>query len=71
MNTVEYGKCDICRKEDTLSRKYYHYDIECECCLSGGEKKHFVYVSHCKNCEPKPPETIRPHLIRIPKEKIK
>lgn len=63
MESQEYGKCDICKKENTLSRKYYHYDIECECHLSGGKKEHFEIVRYCKDCKPKPPKEIRPYLL--------
>ena len=62
----EFGKCDICGKEAPLSRKYYHYDIDCECCHSiiNSKNHHFELVRHCKNCEPKPPKWIR--LVKKP-----
>lgn len=28
---IEFGKCDYCGKETTVQRKYYHYDIKCDC----------------------------------------
>lgn len=49
---IGFGKCDICLKPGELSRKYYYYDIKCECC-SGD---HFEIVHYCKNCKPKPPD---------------
>jgi hypothetical protein len=50
---AEYGPCGICGRETTLVRKYYRYDIKCDCCTP----RHFQFVSHCSGCEPKPPET--------------
>lgn len=58
----EYGKCQICSKEAPLRRKYYHYNIECECCSSGGKPQHFEIVWYCKDCQPKPPRKVTIHL---------
>lgn len=58
MGEVEYGKCEICGKETYLSRKYYHYNIKCECC----SPTHFVLIRHCKDCIPKPPMEIKVYL---------
>jgi hypothetical protein len=64
MNGIEVveGKCNMCGKRAQLTRKYYHYDIKCEC----HSPKHFEIVWHCKNCTPKPPEkmtiTMEPSL---------
>ena len=55
MGEIEFGRCEICGKEAPLSRKYYYYDIKCECC----SPKHFVYIAHCKDCIPKPPREIK------------
>jgi len=50
---VEIGWCDICNKPDVqLIRKYYNYDIKCEC----HSPNHFEIVWHCKDCKPTPPE---------------
>ena len=57
MGDIEYGLCDICKEETTLSRKYYYYDIPCDCC-NGKKDKHFEIVRHCFLCEPKPPRVI-------------
>lgn len=57
MGDGEYGKCDMCGKESTLNRKYYHYDIDCECCMSP-DKRHFQIVRYCESCTPKPPHRI-------------
>lgn len=55
---VEVGTCDICKTESVpLNRKYYYYDIECECCNSI-EDDHFEIVRHCGKCEPKPPSKV-------------
>lgn len=48
---IEFGKCDICKKESTLQRKYYKYDIKCEC----HSPYHFEIVKYCKDCKPKEP----------------
>lgn len=53
MGDIEKGKCDICGNESQLSRKYYYYDINCQC----HGPKHFEIVRHCRSCKPKPPET--------------
>jgi hypothetical protein len=52
---IEYGACEVCYKEAPLSRKYYHYDIKCEC----HSPKHFEIVRHCKDCTPKEPKTTK------------
>ena len=48
---IEKGKCDICGKEANIKRKYYYYNIECDC----HSPKHFEIVYHCKDCVPRPP----------------
>lgn len=48
---IEFGKCDICGNEDNLQRKYYKYDIKCEC----HSPYHFEIVRHCKECKPVEP----------------
>lgn len=46
------GKCDVCHTENvSLSRKYYHYNIKCEC----HSPNHAEFVSHCGNCVPVEP----------------
>ena len=52
----EYGVCDICKNERFLNRKYYYYDIECEC----HSPKHFEIVRHCSSCVP-----VEPSLTKI------
>lgn len=52
MGDAMYGKCDCCGKDSGLKRKYYYYDVVCDCC-SGDT--HFHIVNHCRDCEPKPP----------------
>ena len=61
MGDVEFGKCDICGKETTLNRKYYHYDIKCDCC----SPKHFEIVRHCKDCKPQPPKYVKVYIKPI------
>ncbi len=52
---IEFGKCDICKDDKPLQRKYYHYEIKCEC----HSPKHFEFVSHCKDCVPIEPTTTK------------
>lgn len=52
MGDIESGKCDICRKFSYLNRKYYRYDIKCEC----HSPYHFDLVYHCNDCTPTPPK---------------
>ena len=63
---IEMGYCDICHKYEQLQRKYYNYNINCDCC---GGQYHFEAVKYCKNCKPKPPEWIRAQVNPIQKEK--
>jgi hypothetical protein len=49
--SVEYGICDICKKEAILQRTYFRYDIKCEC----HSPYHFEMIRHCNNCIPKEP----------------
>ena len=52
---IEMGYCDICHKYKQLQRKYYNYNINCECC---GGQYHFEIVKYCEDCTPKPPKRI-------------
>ena len=52
MRDVEVGICDTCGENRALSRKYYYYDINCQC----HGPKHFEIVKHCSACIPQPPE---------------
>ena len=52
---VEYGNCDICNIQNTLNRKYYYYDIHCECCSNDD---HFEIVRYCNYCNPKLPSVV-------------
>lgn len=52
---IEYDKCDICGNKDLLQRKYYRYDIKCEC----HSPYHFEVVKYCKNCKPREPHETR------------
>lgn len=58
--SVEYGKCEICGKETTLNRTYFHYGFMCDC----HNKDHFDFVRHCKDCVPKPPERTKVMFTR-------
>lgn len=53
MLAIEYGRCDVCGKENQLHRMYIRYpDIKCAC----HSPCHFDLVMHCKDCTPKVPE---------------
>ena len=58
MGEVEFGTCDICGDEFSLNRKYYRYDIKCDCC-NRKEDNHFEIVRYCNNCIPKPPKYVK------------
>ena len=61
MNDQEFGTCDICGGEFPLARKYYYYDIKCDCC-NYKESPHFEIVRYCSTCEPKPPLQVKVHI---------
>ena len=69
MGEGEYGKCEVCAKEATLERKYFHYDIKCDC----HSPNHFEMVRHCSDCTPKPPEKttvcIKPNVTKQASER--
>lgn len=52
MADIERGQCDICGNISDLNRKYYHYDIKCEC----HSPCHFELVRHCATCIPTEPK---------------
>ena len=55
MGNVEIETCSVCDKKDVpILRKYYYYDIKCDCC-NGATDNHFEIVRHCNQCAPKPP----------------
>lgn len=64
MPDIERGECDICGIESDLKRKYYHYDIKCECCRG----KHFEIVRYCDKCQPKAPRDISAIVKSIEEE---
>lgn len=64
---VEHNKCSVCGKEGPVLRKYFRYDIDCDCCV-GDHHFHFVY--HCNGCEPKEPETTKISLLTSTLHKI-
>lgn len=56
---IEMGTCEICGRENVqLMRKYYRYDIECEC----HSPHHFELIRHCSECKPWPPRFIKVQL---------
>ena len=59
MGDIEKGICSVCKKICAGNRKYYHYNIDCECC---GGNTHFEIVFHCNDCIPIEPKEIRPIL---------
>jgi len=52
----EVGECSVCRRDSVIMRKYYYYDVKCDCC--NGDS-HFVIVRHCGDCAPKAPTKIQ------------
>lgn len=64
MGDIEQGTCDICKQDKPLQRKYYYYDIKCECCRTE-EGQHFEIVFHCNDCIPKPPLRVKVSLTPI------
>lgn len=62
MAEIEMGRCEFCgRNGVSLNRKYYYYNVDCECCGAkhNGKKVHFEIRYHCSDCEPKPPREIK------------
>jgi len=68
MSEVEIDYCDICHKKKQIQRKYYYYDINCECC---GGPQHFEIVKYCTECKPVPHHWITAIVIPTSKEKYK
>lgn len=48
---VEFGKCDYCGRETNVKRKYFYYNIKCDC----HSPRHFEIRYYCKDCTPRPP----------------
>ena len=58
MGEQEFNACSICGEKTIVERKYYYYDIKCDCC-SSANNKHFEIVWYCRKCKPVPPRKIR------------
>jgi hypothetical protein len=58
MGDMEFGMCPYCKEEKPLNRKYYRYDIKCEC----HSPQHFEIVWYCKDCTPIEPIETKIHL---------
>lgn len=58
MGEQESGTCETCQHFGPISRKYYYYDVKCDCC-GNVKNQHFEIVRHCEKCEPKSPEIIK------------
>jgi hypothetical protein len=67
MNNIEYGICDICGREANLQRKYYHFNIKCECHLP----THSEMVKYCSDCVPLRPAETTIEIFDPIDEKIK
>lgn len=62
---MELGKCDVCETKDVVvNRKYYHYDIKCEC----HSPTHFEIVRYCDKCKDKVKPPIKTTIIIKPIE---
>ena len=48
---MQFGKCDICKKQTIVESKFYHYGFKCDC----HSPEHFERVNYCKDCVPKRP----------------
>jgi hypothetical protein len=51
MSVIEYGKCEVCGKENVLKRTYFRYGFKCQC----HSPEHFEIVRHCADCVPQKP----------------
>lgn len=49
--SIEVGACDICKETTQVTRRYYNYDICCEC----HSPNHFELVKYCNKCTPVEP----------------
>ena len=67
MNDIEYGICDVCGREANLQRKYYHFNIKCEC----HSPKHFEMIKYCSDCVPLRPAETTIEIFDPIDEKIK
>ena len=56
---IEWGKCEVCGKEDQLERTYFYYNVKCECC-GNKNNRHFEIVHHCHKCPAPVPVHIHP-----------
>lgn len=65
MPEMEFGRCDICGQEASLSRQYYRYKIKCEC----HSPQHFEICWHCSACEPQEPKSTKVYLRTADLEK--
>ena len=48
---MQFGKCDLCKKQTIVESKFYHYGFKCDC----HSPEHFERVNYCKDCVPKKP----------------
>ena len=53
--TMEQATCSMCGTFTIVARKFYHYEIICECCSD----RHIEVVQYCSACKPVPPEFIK------------
>ena len=67
MNDIEYGICDVCGREANLQRKYYYFNIKCEC----HSPKHFEMIKYCSDCVPLRPAETTIEIFDPIDEKIK
>lgn len=61
---IEFGTCDVCHQDKNLNRKYYRYNIQCDCCNSKKDN-HFEIVRHCNTCVPAPPINVLVNMKHI------
>lgn len=56
MSDREEGSCSVCGEYGAVQRRYFHYDVDCDCCNGS---QHFKFLYHCSDCVPKAPTKIR------------
>lgn len=67
---IEVDKCDICLQVTYVTRKYYYYNIKCDCC-NDKDSPHFEIVKYCKNCIPKSKNKITVYIDPMTDDKLK
>ena len=67
MGDVEYGKCEMCGREADLQRRYYEFNVKCEC----HSPRHFELVKYCSDCIPIMPTETTIEIYNHVDDKVK